>query len=207
MSTEKFEELSPEKKMRIINAGLECFGQYGYKKANTDLIVDKAGISKGLLFYYFKNKETFYLYLCDFCKKVSLEAVDVAEMSTITDFFDILDFGIRTKLKICADYPYMYDFSLQMVLFQDEKVSTAVNDYLDGSFNDTFDEYFKNIDFSRFKEDADPKYIYKMFSWLSEGYLSERHRTNQPIVFEEAIAEFEKWKAMIKKTSYKEEYL
>lgn len=33
MSAEKFEELPSEKKMRIINAGLECFGQYGYKKA------------------------------------------------------------------------------------------------------------------------------------------------------------------------------
>lgn len=207
MSAEKFEELSPEKKMRIINAGLECFGQYGYKKANTDMIVKKAGISKGLLFYYFKNKEAFYLYLCDFCKKVSLDAVDAEEMSAITDFFDMLDFGIRTKLKICADYPYMYDFSLRMVLFQDEKLLDTTNNYLAENFNATFDEYFKNIDFSRFKEDADPKYIYKMFSWLSEGYLSERHRTNQPLVFEEAIAEFQKWKAMIKKSSYKEEYL
>ena len=207
MSAEKFEELPSEKKMRIINAGLECFGQYGYKKANTDLIVEKAGISKGLLFYYFKNKEAFYLYLCDFCSKVSLEAVDVAEMSAITDFFDMLDFGIRTKLKIWSDYPYMYDFSLRMVLFQDEKVSASVNDYLAENYNATFDEYFKHIDFSLFKEDIDPKYIYKMFSWLSEGYLSEKHRTNQPIVFDEAIAEFEKWKAMIKQISYKEEYL
>ena len=171
------------------------------------MIVEKAGISKGLLFYYFKNKETFYLYLCDFCSKVSLEAVDVAEMSAITDFFDMLDFGIRTKLKIWSDYPYMYDFSLRMVLFQDEKVSASVNDYLAENFDATFDEYFKNIDFSLFKENIDPKYIYKMFSWLSEGYLSEKHRTNQPIVFDEAIAEFEKWKAMIKQISYKEEYL
>ena len=36
MSAEKFEELPSEKKMRIINAGLECFGQYGYKKAIGD---------------------------------------------------------------------------------------------------------------------------------------------------------------------------
>lgn len=110
-------------------------------------------------------------------------------------------------MKIWSDYPYMYDFSLRMVLFQDEKVSASVNDYLAENYNATFDEYFKHIDFSLFKEDIDPKYIYKMFLWLSEGYLSEKHRTNQPIVFEEAIAEFEKWKAMIKQISYKEEYL
>ena len=118
MFAEKFEELPSEKKMRIINAGLECFGQYGYKKANTDLIVEKAGISKGLLFYYFKNKETFYLYLCDFCCKVSLEAVDVVEMSAITDFFDMLDFGIKTKLKVWSDYPYikMKKFRLRLMI-------------------------------------------------------------------------------------------
>lgn len=59
---EKFASLSQEKQMEIINAGLECFGQYGYKKANTEQIALKAGISKGLLFYYFRNKKTFYFF-------------------------------------------------------------------------------------------------------------------------------------------------
>lgn len=207
MDADKFEELPPEKRMRIINAGLECFGQYGYKKANTDLIVQKAGISKGALFYYFKNKEAFYLYLCKFCSKVSAEAVDVTEMNAITDFFDMLDFAMKTKLRVLAEYPYMYDFSLRMVLFQDEKVSSNINNYLDMAFKDIFHEYFKNIDFSCFKEEVEPEYIYKMFLWLSEGYLSEMHRANRPIVFTEAIAEFEKWKTMLKKVSYREEYL
>ena len=49
----KFLELPKEKQLRIINAGMEYFGQYGYKNAKTDDIATKAGISKGLLFYYF----------------------------------------------------------------------------------------------------------------------------------------------------------
>ena len=104
---EKFNTLSSEKKLRIINAGLECFGQHGYKKANTDEIALKAGISKGLLFYYFKNKKNFYLYLYDFCNKVSVQSVDINEIESITDFFDMLDFGIKAKLKIMEEYPYM----------------------------------------------------------------------------------------------------
>lgn len=52
---EKFLELPEEKQDKIRNAGMEYFGKYGYKKANTQDIADKAGISKGLLFYYFKN--------------------------------------------------------------------------------------------------------------------------------------------------------
>ena len=60
---EKFEELSQEKQRRIIDAGMEVFGRYEYKKANTEDIAAKAGISKGLLFYYFKDKKSFYMYL------------------------------------------------------------------------------------------------------------------------------------------------
>ena len=169
---EKFNTLSSEKKLRIINAGLECFGQHGYKKANTDEIALKAGISKGLLFYYFKNKKNFYLYLYDFCNKVSVQSVDINEIESITDFFDMLDFGIKAKLKIMEEYPYMYDFLLRAVLFQDETIADTINDYMEKTFNDSFNTYFKNIDFSCFKEDIDPKYIYKMFIWLSEGFLS-----------------------------------
>ena len=47
----KFQELSKEKQERIILAGMESFGKCGYKKALTDDIAKKAGISKGLLFY------------------------------------------------------------------------------------------------------------------------------------------------------------
>ena len=39
---EKFEELSQEKQRRIIDAGMEVFGRYEYKKANTEDIAAKA---------------------------------------------------------------------------------------------------------------------------------------------------------------------
>ncbi|EEF68493.1 TetR/AcrR family transcriptional regulator, partial [Holdemania filiformis] len=64
---EKFYELPPEKQQRIINAGLEVFGAHDYPQASTDDMTAKAEISKGLLFYYFKNKKEFYLFLFDYC--------------------------------------------------------------------------------------------------------------------------------------------
>ena len=59
---EKFLELTEEKQMRIIDAAMEVFGTNEYKHAVTDEIARKAGISKGLLFYYFKNKKSLYQY-------------------------------------------------------------------------------------------------------------------------------------------------
>ena len=54
---EKFYELPEEKQLSVLNAAMEVFAEYEYKKASTDLIAAKAGVSKGLLFYYFHNKK------------------------------------------------------------------------------------------------------------------------------------------------------
>ena len=60
---DKFFELPEEKQLRIVNAGFKAFAENPYKKANTADIAAAAGISKGLLFHYFSNKQTLYEYL------------------------------------------------------------------------------------------------------------------------------------------------
>ncbi len=57
MINEKFYELEKEKQDKIINAAIEVFAKNDYKNVVTEEITYKAGISKGLLFYYFKNKK------------------------------------------------------------------------------------------------------------------------------------------------------
>ena len=204
---EKFYMLPKEKQQIIINAGLECFGQYGYQKANTERIALKAGISKALLFHYFINKKNFYLFLCDFCKEVSADLLDVDEMLKITDFFELVDFSMQTKWKIMTKYPYLTNFALNAFYSQEEKTTSDVNKYIETELNNSFDTYFRNIDFSKFKENVEPKYIYHMLVMLSEGYLSEKQRTNSPIIFDEAVKELKKWQNILKQASYKEEYL
>lgn len=46
----KFYSLPEEQQVAIFNAAMEVFGGNEYKRASTDLIAQKAGISKGLLF-------------------------------------------------------------------------------------------------------------------------------------------------------------
>ena len=55
-----FGRLPKEKRRRILNAALEVFAHSDYKRASAEAIAMKAGISKGLLFYYFKNKQALY---------------------------------------------------------------------------------------------------------------------------------------------------
>ena len=74
---EAFEALPEEKRQQIIRAAVEVFAKHEYKRASTDDIAAKAGISKGALFYYFKNKRELYSYLIHYAEKVlTQQAVD-----------------------------------------------------------------------------------------------------------------------------------
>lgn len=204
---EKFLELPNEKQLKIINAGFEYFGKYGYKGANTEDIANRAGISKGLLFYYFKNKESYYLFLCEFCQNLMLESFQETDFQEITDFFKLIDFATKAKLKIITEYPFITDFSVNLIADKSIKVGSKSEEYVNNAIYNSFDIYFKNIDFTPFKEEIDVKKIYQMMLWLFEGYINEKKRINTPIVLEDFLSDFALWKALFKKICYKEEYL
>lgn len=46
-----------EKQENIINAALELFAEEGFKSTSTSKVAQKAGVSEGLIFRHFKNKE------------------------------------------------------------------------------------------------------------------------------------------------------
>ena len=54
---EILKNIDAEKRDRIINSAIDEFAMYPYEKASTNNIVKNAGISKGLLFHYFENKQ------------------------------------------------------------------------------------------------------------------------------------------------------
>ena len=93
MATKNFEKISENKKQMIINKGIEILSEFSFVEAKTDLIVKEAGISKGLLFYYFDNKKNFYLYLLNYT--VDLLTQDL-ECTAYYDFYENI-FSIMDK--------------------------------------------------------------------------------------------------------------
>lgn len=57
---ERFYSLPKEKLNEIINAAYEVFSGHSYKKSAVGKIAEEAGISKSLLFYYFRDKKDLY---------------------------------------------------------------------------------------------------------------------------------------------------
>jgi len=203
----KFFTLSQRKQMRIIEAGIDVFGEFGYQKANTDDIAAKAGISKGLLFYYFHNKKEFYLFLYDFFEKMILKMLPLEDIQDIDDFFDLLDYATKKKLMIVAKYPSLMNFIVKACYSQKDDISLEMNQKMQSTIEHVFQVYFQYIDMTRFKDEIDFKQIYHMLLWMAEGYLLEKQRLGQHWSVEDMLNEFEIWKNLFKKMCYKEEYL
>ncbi|NOZ34202.1 MAG: TetR/AcrR family transcriptional regulator [Chlorobi bacterium] len=53
---EQLNEIKKDKKQLILNAGLEVFADKGFHSGSVNLIAKQAGISKGLIYTYFKDK-------------------------------------------------------------------------------------------------------------------------------------------------------
>ena len=89
--SERFKELPEKKQLSILRAAIEVFAKYEYKKASTDLIASKAGVSKGLLFYYFHNKKDLYLTVYEYVKRIIilLYILFTFHFQITRDFFSI----------------------------------------------------------------------------------------------------------------------
>ena len=83
-TVEQYEQIRSEKRTIIMNAAIEVFAEKSFQGASVSMIAQKAGISKGLLYNYFKSKE-------ELLKEIIKNAAD-----TIYQYFDPNHDGILT---------------------------------------------------------------------------------------------------------------
>ncbi|MFV0393013.1 MAG: TetR/AcrR family transcriptional regulator [Coprobacillaceae bacterium] len=203
---EVFLALPQEKQQRIINAALEVFSKNDYKKASTDDIASKANISKGSLFYYFKNKKTLYLYLFEYVYQLFRDFVLDNHFHEITDFFELIYYAAKKKMQIIDKNPYLLDFMLNSFLSNKEDISEDIQQILAKATATTYNDFFKYVDFNKFKEDINPEEIYNILMLAADGYIYKKRQLNIKLNVEELMKECKNWLTMFKKLAYKEEY-
>ena len=204
---ERFSQLPAERQKVFLNAAIEVFAKYDYKKASTDLIAAKAGVSKGLLFYYFRNKRELYLAAYEYAKRITSQSVIDERLFAITDFFELISYAGMRKLKLMAANPYIVDFSLRSFYSDKDEVSGDLKSANLQAINGTFATWFGNVDFSKFKEGVSPEKILKMLVWTMDGYLHEQQMQGKDLCLKEIESELAVWMDMLRRVAYKEEYL
>ena len=125
---EKFYCLPEEKQQRIINAGFQVFSDTSYRRAPVSDVAKAAGISKALLFHYFKNKKEFYLFLWGKAVETGTRILNEKELLSQQDFFAKFEIGMKRKLRIIRDYPHLAGFILRAVQEPEEEIHMAIQD-------------------------------------------------------------------------------
>ena len=54
------EQLKDDKKARLIEAAIEEFNEHGLQNASYNRIIERSGLSKGAVYYYFENKDALF---------------------------------------------------------------------------------------------------------------------------------------------------
>lgn len=201
--TEIFNKLDEEKRLAIINSGLEIFSIYGFQKSSTDLIARKAGISKGLLFYYFKNKLSYFEFLFEYSQKIISSSIDMDLCRKTRDFFEILECVIDQKYKLLTKYPHIFNFIVVAYWSNDNRIIDIVSNKVISYDNFNIYEYLDNIDKSKFKNEEDIHKVIEMLSLMLDGYIQNKLKMNEDIDINEIMKKYKVWTSLLKEAVYK----
>jgi len=161
--------LEEEKRERILNAALKEFAKNGFDKASTNEIVNEANISKGLLFHYFNNKKTLFLFLYDYTLDIYLkeiyQKIDWDEKDILIRLRQIT----LIKIDIFFRHPELFNFMRVAATEESKQVKNELEDKTNKLIASTIAKIYGDIDFTKFKEGIDAKNALNIIIWSMEG--------------------------------------
>ena len=196
---DKFFALPKEKHHTIINAGFRVLSQNSYKKSPVREIAEAAGISKSLLFHYFHNKKELYLFLWEYCAKMTLEYLDKYQCYAKSDIFEIMYRGLQAKTALIRQYPDMAMFVMKAYYEKDPEVRGEIQKSIEKHGSYSTQAGMLKLDPEKFVPGLDLECIYQDMFWASEGYLWEKMQ-NDNFDVDEMEVEFRRiidfWKSI-----------
>lgn len=161
-------DLENEKVRCIIRAALEVFSQNDYEKASTNMIVKKAGIPRGVLYYYFKNKEELFKFLFYYSGRVFARDMENLIDWNDTDYLNRIKSIVLSKAGIVSEYPFISEFIAKS--YKDNSPSELKHfSDIEANFRKKALEY--NLDFSLIKEAVDVEMFKKLAYYSIDGEI------------------------------------
>lgn len=201
---EKFFALPKEKQERIIEAGYQCFGKMGYKKASAQDIASVAGISKGMVFHYFGSKKRMYQFLIQSSYDEILASFQQGFDPTVTDFFDRILMMTACKIDCLKRHPSLLTFFGSLYTETDEEVMDVIRQIMDKAESFRGDALLSDLSTCKFKDSAYAELVWRLLINYGEGFA---RGTMDVELLGHWRDEFTACIQMLKQNLYKEEYL
>lgn len=206
---EKFFTLPIEKQQRILNAGYRVFSQNSYKKSPVGEIASEAGISKSLLFHYFRNKKELYFFLWDEATKLTMQYLTEYRCYEPTDLFEMMRRGMKAKLALTALYPDLTMFVMKAFYEKEPEIAVEIQKSYQNVRGQSIRSSFEKLNPADFRDGLDLEMMHQEMYWASAGYLWEIIQRQEPLDIAKLEADFTKllefWKKIYGKDQGKDE--
>lgn len=205
---EKFNSLDPLKQQMILQAALEEFAENGYEMASTNRIVKRAGIGKGMLFYYFKSKKELFHHLVSYSFDLIVDEyfnlVDTAEK----DFIERFKQASKVKLKAQTENKHVFNFIGMVMLEKELELPEDLQKQFEELQRRGYALVYEGIDKSLFKQDMDVDKTFNLIRWAIEGYQNEllrklEGRKMSAVDFDPYWQEFYEYLEILKRSFYR----
>lgn len=204
----KFFNLEQEKQERILNAATKEFAEKSYANASTNEIVKDAGISKGLLFHYFKNKKELYLFLYDYYLEVIVNdlfaKIDLDEPDIFKKYRGIT----FIKFELMKKHPEMFNFIRTAFEEDSPEVKVEFDKRSKDVLKSSYSRLASSIDVTRFKEGIDVQKAMNIIFWSLEAFGYQKNDQTKEIPLdqlniEDFIGELDDYIELLKQAFYK----
>jgi AcrR family transcriptional regulator len=124
-------DVSEERRTQIIESAIKVFAREGFADARMEDVASESGLSKGLLYWYFKSKEEIIIAIADllfsgeFRRMEQLSAEGLTARASLDSFLDIFIDDLRGILKVA---PVIYEF--YALAFRNTVVRRVMQKYL-----------------------------------------------------------------------------
>ncbi|MHA1504782.1 MAG: TetR/AcrR family transcriptional regulator [Candidatus Heimdallarchaeota archaeon] len=139
-SSNKREAKKEQTREKILEAAMELFYNYGFSEVSTEMIAEKAGVSKGGLFHHFSTKETLGIMVLRKSFDAFKEYLPYIDQLDVVDYKPILKMVLEEIIKMSLDQPGF----IRMLLWYVMRIEDSMqNENLRELIMDTFQESFK----------------------------------------------------------------
>lgn len=170
-SPNAFRKLPPAEQDRILDGCREEFAAKGYARASTNAIVERLGIPKGSIFYWFGSRDGLYLHLVERATARFVEVIGRKAAGWPAEILARLRIIAEASLDFLADEPAQYRL---FTSFMDGEARHLRNRFLQSRLPEglkAWARWFDGVDTADFL--ADPDEVRSLLSWVMAGLKIE----------------------------------
>ena len=177
-------KLTEEQRDMILTCAIEEFGEQGYGRAKITSIARSAGLSAGVIYKYYEDKEALFNACLEHCMDY-LEDVYTRLGSTTIGLEDGLERLVELAVIASREHPEYFRLYHQITLTQNSEEAVKLSSRIEGSSSKLYVSFLEDgVRAGLVREDMDPKFFALLFDdilmminfSLSSKYYEERVR-------------------------------